>query len=77
MRVIYSNGLGVERAGAERTTCVKDFIGEQGSLLICSFLPRAGTLLGPREATAAERSRAEMELLLREREKSPKPLTTC
>ena len=56
MRVIYSNGLGVERAGAERKICVKDFTGEQGSLLICSFLLRAGTVPEPMEEMAAEQS---------------------
>ena len=73
MRVIYSNGLGVERAGAERKICVKDFTGEQGSLLICSFLLRAGTV--PEEETAAERSRAETRLTPAKRRENPRPLT--
>lgn len=77
MRVIYSNGLGVERAGAERKICVKDFTGEQGSLLICSFLLRAGTVPEPMEETVAEQSRTEMKPVRVKRGISLRPSMTC
>lgn len=77
MRVIYSNGLGVERAGAERTICVRDFTGEQGSLLICSFLLKAGTVPEPKEETVVEQSQAEAKPARVKRGISLRPSTTC